>query len=237
MPKFIFNSFSMNSCASSPNLRMSDWENRPTNARCPDKKKQTNKYVSSALRYSRITQINRRSMLHVGELTHKVDRTTCSLYWIRWPMFFFQFFFQGFFLGRGGGRGALKLRSYCRIFSRLPYLSTKYAFSGFEKQLHKNYGTDFYQIWYNGASYHRTDLRKIWHLSLQKCESRIFLSSSYRWRVRQCSELRCTHMYVIWPSGVFIYLFEGHCSMLGYKIPPKSTHSELTHKKPSKLYY
>ena len=59
-------------------------------------------------------------------------------------------------------------------FFRLPYLSRKYAFSGFEKQLHKNHGTDFHQIWHNGASYHRTDLRKIWHLSLQKCESRNF---------------------------------------------------------------
>ena len=59
-------------------------------------------------------------------------------------------------------------------FSHLPYLSRKYAFSGFEKQLHKNYGTNFHHIWYNGASYHRKELRKIWHLSLQKCESRNF---------------------------------------------------------------
>ena len=62
----LFN-INMNSCASSQNLRMSDWENRPTNARCPGKK-----YVNSALWYSRITQINRRSMLHVGDLKHEV---------------------------------------------------------------------------------------------------------------------------------------------------------------------
>ena len=98
---------------------------------------------------------------------------TDSLYWIRRPMFFPNFFFKFFFRGGGGG-GGLKLQSYCRKFFRLPYLSSKYAFSRFEKQLHKNYGTDFHQIWYNGASYHRTDLRKIWHLSLQKRESRNF---------------------------------------------------------------
>ena len=82
-------------------------------------------------------------------------------------LFFFDFFF--FFFG-GGAKASVILP---KIFS-LPYLSLKYAFSGFEKQLHKNYGTDFHQNWYNGASYHRTDLMKIWHLSLQKCESRNF---------------------------------------------------------------
>ena len=70
---------------------------------------------------------------------------------------------------------AVKLRGsavWCIIIAIK--ISRKYAFSGFEKQLHKNYGTDFHQIWYNGAPYHSTDLRKIWHLSLQKCESRNF---------------------------------------------------------------
>ena len=157
----------MNSCASSPNLRMPHWENRPTNARCPDKKN----YVSSALWYSRITQINPRSMLHEFELKHEVDRTTVCIEFVG-LCFFPNFFFR--WGGWGGGGGGLKLRSYCRKIFRLPYLSRKYAFSGFDKQLHKNYGTDFHQIWYNGASYHRTDLRKIWHLSLQKCESRNF---------------------------------------------------------------
>ena len=71
------------------------------------------------------------------------------------------------------------LRNAISKFFRLPYLSRKYAFSGFEKQLHKNYVTDFHQIWYNGASYHRTDLRKIRHLSLQNANPGIFLSSSY----------------------------------------------------------
>ena len=107
-------------------------------------------------------------------------RYTCrsddSLYWIRrrmlFPNFFFQvFFFFFFFLGVGGG-GAKASVILPKILP--PSLSRKYAFSGFEKQLHKNYGTNIYQIWYNGASYHRTDLSKIWHFSLKKGESRNF---------------------------------------------------------------
>ena len=72
------------------------------------------------------------------------------------------------------GFGIDLIRNANSKFFHLPYLSRKYAFSGFEKQLHKHYGTNFHQIWYNGASYYRKELRKIWHLSLQKCESRIF---------------------------------------------------------------
>ena len=34
--------------------------------------------------------------------------------------------------------------------------------------------TKCHQIWYNDASYLRKELRKIWHFSLQKCESRNF---------------------------------------------------------------
>ena len=120
-------------------------ENRPTNARCPDKKK-----VSLALWYSRITQINHRSMQHVGEQKHELDRTTVCIEFVGQC---FSHFFQGFFFWGGGGE--LKLRSNCRqcyrnywtvlsqlgtlfqFFFRLPYLSRKYAFSGFEKQLHK----------------------------------------------------------------------------------------------------
>ena len=89
----------MNSCASSPNLRMSHWENRPTNARCPDKKN----YVSSALWYRRITQINPRSMLHVFELKREVDRTTVCIEFV--GQCFSQFFFQVFFFFWGGGGG------------------------------------------------------------------------------------------------------------------------------------
>ena len=142
----------MNSCASSPSLRMSHWENLPTNARCPDKKN----YVSSALWYSRITQLDPRSMLHVFELKHEVDRTTVFIEFVGQCVFhiFSSFFF--FFFFWGGGGGGLKLRSYCQKIFRLPYLSRIYIypFSGFEKQLHKNYGTDFHQIWYNYTSYH-----------------------------------------------------------------------------------
>ena len=105
------------------------------------------------------------------------------------------------------GFGIDLIRNTNSKFFRLPYLSRKYAFSGFEKQLHKNYGTDFHQIWYNGASYHRTNLRKIWHLSLLKCESRnfsfLFIPLT---RTHQCFELRCTHMYVILTLSC-IYLF------------------------------
>ena len=162
--------------------------------------------------YIRITQIDRRSMLHVGELKYEVDWTTVCIEFVGpcfFPIFFsfFFFFFFFFFFWGGGGGGGLKLRSYCRQcysetigriylkfcmsnfprlilenlpsgfdidpirnsnskFVRLPYLSRKYAFSVFEKQLHENYGTDFHQIWCNDASYHRKDSREIWHLSL-----------------------------------------------------------------------
>ena len=88
---------------------------------------------------------------------------------------FFPIFFQVFFFFvcvSGGGGGAKASVILPKILP--PSLSRKYAFSGFEKQLHKNYGTNINQIWYNGASYNRTDLRKIWQLSLQKCESRNF---------------------------------------------------------------
>ena len=152
--------------------------------------------------YSRITQINRRSMLHVGELKYEVDWTTTCIEFVG-PCFFPIFFSFIFFWGGGG----LKLRSYCRQcyseiigriylkfcmsnfprlilenlpsgfdidpirngnskFVRLPYLSRKYAFSGFKKQLHKNYRTDFHQICFNEASYQKTDSREILHLSL-----------------------------------------------------------------------
>ena len=109
-------------------------------------------------------------------------RYTCrsddSLYWIRrptfFPIFFFSFFsFFLFFWGGGGGGGGLKLRSYCRKFFRLAYQENMH-FLSLRSNYTKNYGTNFHQIWYNGASYQRTDLRKIWHLSLQKCESRNF---------------------------------------------------------------
>ena len=76
-------------------------------------------------------------------------------------MFFLNFFFIFFFGGGGEGGGAKASVISADYFFRLPFLSRKYAFLGFEKQLHKNYETDFHQIWYNGASYHRTDLRKI----------------------------------------------------------------------------
>ena len=89
------------------------------------------------------------------------------------PIFFFRFSFSFSLFFFWGGGGGLKLRSYCRKFFRLPYQENMH-FWGLKKQLHKNYGTNINQIWYNGASYHRTDLRKIWHLSLQKCESKNF---------------------------------------------------------------
>ena len=66
------------------------------------------------------------------------------------------------------GFGIDLIRNAYSKFFHLPYLSRKYAFSGFEKQLHKNYGTNFHQIWYNSASYYRKELRKIWHLSREK---------------------------------------------------------------------
>ena len=179
----------MNSYASSPNLRMSHWENRPTNARCPDKKKLCELGIMVQSHYS-----NKPSLDATWVWAQTWGRSDDSLYWIRRPMFFPKFFSGGL----GGGGLGLKLRSYCRKIFRLPYLSRKYAFSGFDKQLHKNYGTDFHQIWYNGASYHMTGLKENWAFVTSKMRiQEFFLSSSYRWRVRQCSELRCTHMYVI----------------------------------------
>ena len=49
--------------------------------------------------YSRITQINRRSMLHVGELKHEVDRTTVCIEFVC-PCFSL---FSDFLLLLGGG--------------------------------------------------------------------------------------------------------------------------------------
>ena len=120
----------------------------------------------------------------------------------------------------------IQLETLIQNFPPSLFLSRKYAFSGFEKQFHKHYGTNFQQIWYNGASYHRTDLRKIWHLSLQKCESRNF---SFLFIYRWYSELRCAHMYVGLTLWCIYFFFKWNCSMLGHKIPPKSTHSEFPH--------
>ena len=146
-------------------------------------------------------------MLLVGELKQKVDRTTVCIEFVS-QCFFSHFFRDFFFLGGGGGGKASVILPK---FFRLPYLSRKYAFSGFEKQLHKNYGTDFHQIWYNGASYYRTDLRKIWHLSLQKCESRNFsflfipLTRTPMFRTAMYSHVR---YLTLWCIYLFIYLKE-----------------------------
>ena len=131
------------------------------------------------------------------------------------------------------GFGIDLIRNANSKFFHLPYLSRKYAFSGFEKQLHKYNGTDFHQIWYNGAAYHRTDLRKIWHLSLLKCESRnlsfLFIPLTRTPMFRTATMY--SHVRHFDPLVYLFILFEGNCSMLVHKIPPKSTHSELTLKK------
>ena len=142
-------------------------------------------------------------------------------------MFFSQFFSGFFFWGGGGAKASVILPK----FFRLPYLSRKYAFSGFEKQLHihKNYGTDFHQIWYNGASYHRTDLAFVTSkMRIKEFFFPLHTDDAYA-NVPNCDVLTCTLF------DPLVYLFKGNCSMLGHRIPPKSTHSELTHKKPNKL--
>ena len=124
--------------------------------------------MSSALWYSRITQINPRSILHEFELKHEVDRTTVCIEFVG-QCFFSQFLFSG-----GGGGGAKAFGHIAEKFSAFLIYQENIHFRGLISNFTKKYGTDFHQIWYNGASYHMTDLRKIWHLSLQKCESRNF---------------------------------------------------------------
>ena len=150
---------------------------------------------------------------------------------------FFSQFFLGFFRRGGGGGGALKLRSYCRNFSAFLIYQENMHFSLFEKQLHKNlafvtsklrikkfvFGTCICSTCWDQSFSELVVILPDYALRISLGTFSILLSSSYRWRVRQCSELRCTHMYVIWPSGVFIYLLEGNCSMLGHRIPPKYT--------------
>ena len=110
----------MNSCASSPNLRMSDWENRPTNARCPDKKNcELGIMVQS--HYSNRPSLDATCRWAKTWGTH-VDRTTVCIEFVGpcFSQFFFRFSFSFLFFLWGGG-GGLKLRSYCRKFFRLPY--------------------------------------------------------------------------------------------------------------------
>ena len=96
-------------------------------------------------------------------ITQSVLNTSAHVF----PIFFSFFSFFLFFLGGGGGGGGLKLRSYCRKFFHLPYQENMH-FLSLRSNYTKNYGTDFHQIWYNGASYQITDLRKIWHFVTSK---------------------------------------------------------------------
>ena len=144
-------------------------------------------------------------MLHVFELKHEVDQTTVCIEFV--GQCFFQFFFRGFFF-LGGGGGGLKLRSYCRNFFHLPYLSRKYAFSVLRSNNTKITGPIFTK--FGTVVHHTIDLRKIWHLSFQKCESRNFsflfipLTRTPMFRIAMYSHARYFDPLVY----LFIYLNE-----------------------------
>ena len=90
--------------------------------------------------YSRITQIDRRSMLHVGELKHEVNRTTVCMEFVG-PCFCPIFFGPIFFLGGG----EVKLWSFCRqCFSEaIGQIYLKFCMSNFPRLILENLPSGF----------------------------------------------------------------------------------------------
>ena len=197
----------MNSCASSPNFRMSDWENRPTNARCPDKKIcELGTMVQS--HYSNKPSLDATCRWPKTWGTH-VDRRTVCIEYVgpRFSRFFFQFFsFFLFFGGEGGGWVWAKASVILPKFLP-PSLSRKYAFFWvWEAITQKRDRLSPNLVQWCIIPKNRFEKNLAFVTSKMRIQEFFFplhTADAYA-NVPNCDALTCT---LFWPSGVFIYLF------------------------------